>query len=160
DQDLGTGFRITDIRSLPNHTMQVSYPASANLYYTLYRATNPADMGTANLSQRALAVDLRVGTNGTGFLTDAAPPPGMTSVFYRVKVARLDQPGDTDQDGIDDVYELQHPAFLNPLDPADAGLDFDGDGLSNLYEYLHGANPADVPADAVSIAEGNSGFTN
>src|SRR5581483_11331142 len=30
---------------------------------------------------------------------------------------------------------------LNPNDPSDAALDSDGDGVSNLQEYLNGTNP-------------------
>lgn len=45
---------------------------------------------------------------------------------------------DTDHDGINDAWELS-----NGLDPsfADAGDDDDGDGYSNLEEYLGGTNP-------------------
>ena len=57
----------------------------------------------------------------------------------------LNEPIDSDGDGIDDVYELRHGVFLNPLDPADARLDFDHDGLSNLEEYQRGTDPT-VPA--------------
>ncbi len=47
---------------------------------------------------------------------------------------------DTDLDGIPDAWELKYG--LNPnLD--DAQGDADGDGYSNLEEYLHGTNPQD-----------------
>lgn len=41
---------------------------------------------------------------------------------------------DDDNDGIPDTIELANG--LNPLDPADAALDLNGDGLSNLANYL------------------------
>ena len=49
---------------------------------------------------------------------------------------------DTDGDSIPDEYEIAHN--LNPLDPADAGLDSDGDGLTNLKEFIFGT-AAEIP---------------
>jgi len=49
---------------------------------------------------------------------------------------------DDDNDGIPDVWELQHG--FNPLDPADASDDVDGDGYTNLEEYQMGTNPVDL----------------
>jgi alpha-tubulin suppressor-like RCC1 family protein len=49
---------------------------------------------------------------------------------------------DDDNDGIPDSYEDTY-AFLDPLNPADALLDQDEDGYSNLQEYLVGTNPYD-----------------
>jgi hypothetical protein len=53
---------------------------------------------------------------------------------------------DSDNDGMPDAYEDGFE-FLNSLDASDAGEDYDGDGISNLGEYLQGSNPGD-PADA------------
>ncbi len=52
---------------------------------------------------------------------------------------------DDDGDGIPDEWELANN--LNPLEANDALSDLDGDGLSNLEEYLGGSNVAidDVP---------------
>jgi Matrixin/Thrombospondin type 3 repeat len=46
---------------------------------------------------------------------------------------------DTDNDGIGDNYETAHG--LNPQDAADADLDPDSDGLTNLKEFQSGRNP-------------------
>jgi hypothetical protein len=44
-------------------------------------------------------------------------------------------PEDTDSDGMADWWEVAHK--LNPRDPADGKLDRDGDGYTNLEEYLN-----------------------
>ncbi len=51
--------------------------------------------------------------------------------------------GDTDGDGIPDAWENQYPLAMNANNPADAGEDYDGDGMTNLQEYLAGTNPQD-----------------
>ncbi len=49
---------------------------------------------------------------------------------------------DSDSDGIPDEYEIAHG--LNRSDPADAALDSDGDGVSNLKEFIL-ATASNVP---------------
>lgn len=46
---------------------------------------------------------------------------------------------DADSDGMPDSWETAYG--LNPASAADANLDPDGDGLTNLQEYLAGTNP-------------------
>jgi len=153
-------FRITDMRRLPNGDMHLSYPANVNSYYILYRGTNLAHVVGADIAQSAAAIDIGLGTSGSGSLNDAAPIAGATAAFYRVRELQASQALDSDHDGIDDVYELRLAAFLNPLSPSDAALDFDADGVSNRDEYLRGSNPADPPTSSVAIHEGNGGLTN
>jgi len=46
-----------------------------------------------------------------------------------------DPPTDSDADGMPDTWESANE--LNPQDPADNSLDRDGDGYSNIEEYLN-----------------------
>lgn len=54
---------------------------------------------------------------------------------------KVDPTLDSDGDGIPDQWETANG--LNPYDPADAALDFDEDGFTNLEEYLAKTDPRD-----------------
>ncbi|MHC0446961.1 polysaccharide lyase [Flavobacterium sp. 3-218] len=47
---------------------------------------------------------------------------------------------DTDKDGLPDAWEKKYG--LNPNDPSDAKGDLNGDGYSNIEDYINGVNPA------------------
>jgi hypothetical protein len=49
---------------------------------------------------------------------------------------------DADNDKMPDGWEIDHG--FDPKSPADANLDFDQDGLSNMSEYLAGTDPKDA----------------
>ncbi|MBN2362443.1 MAG: N-acetylmuramoyl-L-alanine amidase [Deltaproteobacteria bacterium] len=54
--------------------------------------------------------------------------------------------GDLDLDGMPDAFEQQYG--LDPADAADASADADGDGSTNLEEYLAGTDPTEgLPRD-------------
>ena len=48
-------------------------------------------------------------------------------------------PADSDGDGMPDKWEKKH--HLNPNDPTDANRDNDGDGYTNIEEFLNDINP-------------------
>jgi len=48
-------------------------------------------------------------------------------------------PADTDHDGMPDAWETTHG--FDPRNAADGRLDADGDGYTNVEEYLNGTNP-------------------
>jgi pectate lyase len=50
---------------------------------------------------------------------------------------------DTDHDGMPDVWETNHSH--NPQDPSDGAKDSDGDGYTNLEEFLNGTDPRIQP---------------
>ena len=102
-------------------------------------------------------------TNGVGGWTSTL----LTDTVYAVDSFGEDQPGeiyfshyatvgaiykivwrDTDGDGMADDWETEHG--LNPASAADAGLDDDGDGFTNLQEFLANTDPHD-PASALRI---------
>ncbi len=69
--------------------------------------------------------------------------------FFRARPISIYAPEDTDLDGIDDVYEIDHPV-LNPLDPNDAALISGGSGKTYLQQYLERYYLGDGKRQAVS----------
>jgi len=59
---------------------------------------------------------------------------------------------DTDHDFMPDGFEIQYS--LDPLDPTDNILDPDGDGLSNLGEFLINSSPLNADTDGDFLPDG------
>jgi hypothetical protein len=59
---------------------------------------------------------------------------------------------DTDEDGMSDAWEDTHA--LNKNSAADAALDGDADGLTNLREFLAGTSPTDADSDDDAARDG------
>ncbi|MBI1731684.1 MAG: S8 family serine peptidase [Gammaproteobacteria bacterium] len=71
---------------------------------------------------------------------------------FDVDDAGDDCDADDDNDGMADDYEIANA--LNPRDAADAALDPDGDGLSNLQESAYGSAAGNTDSDSDGIADG------
>jgi hypothetical protein len=112
---------------------------------------------------------MRVGAannaDGTVFTGE---PPSFTLARVRVHDVALDAAailakfdeekaafdlGDADGDGMPDWYERQF-TFLDPNNPADAALDQDGDGLTNLREFQLGTAPDNPDTDGDGLPDG------
>jgi hypothetical protein len=59
---------------------------------------------------------------------------------------------DSDNDGMPDGWENENG--MDPMDPADANGDPDGDGLTNLEEYEHGTDPNNADTDNDGLTDG------
>ncbi|NHJ86093.1 MAG: hypothetical protein FK734_11575 [Asgard group archaeon] len=68
--------------------------------------------------------------------------------YAEVKIYNTDpNNNDSDSDLISDKYEVIYNDCMDPNDPSDAYLDFDGDTLNNYQEYLLWTNPNKVDTD-------------
>ena len=80
---------------------------------------------------------IQVDTNGDGTFEHTARVSWMD--FGGPIAADL---ADNDGDGMHNSFETANN--LNPNDPSDANGDFDGDGYTNIAEYLAGSDPASI----------------
>jgi len=106
-----------------------------------------------------------------GGANNASPPDGIIDDFAIFKGRLTEEeikqfaagkspgvpPVDTDNDGMPDFWEDLYGFDKN--NPADAALDADGDGTSNVDEYKAGSDPVDTTDPVVNSAAGAANFT-
>lgn len=80
---------------------------------------------------------LKLIRNGAGEIIDSQAEVGGWP-----HLASASPPVDADEDGMPDAWELEHG--LDPSDGSDHAADLDGDGYTNLEEYLNQTDPAHV----------------
>ena len=77
-------------------------------------------------------------TVGDGIIRDPKEVGGFPNLTF--DPARV--PADTDNDGMPDAWEVTHK--LDAQNPADGAADTDGDGYTNVEEFLNGTNPREA----------------
>ena len=110
-------------------------------------ANYTATTGTLTILTGSTSAQVTVGIKGgtlnrplADFLLHLSSPTN--SIISRSDGACTISALDTDADGLPDYWENRFA--LNPLLPGDASLDPDGDGLTNLQEFLAGSSPRDA----------------
>ncbi|MBN1539903.1 MAG: VCBS repeat-containing protein [Candidatus Thermoplasmatota archaeon] len=86
----------------------------------------------------------------TLMVTDNAGNSKQVQLTITVNGVRNDD--DFDGDGLPNVWEREHS--FNEYDPEDASVDSDGDGLSNLEEFLNETDPRDPDTDNDGVKDG------
>jgi hypothetical protein len=107
---------------------------------TTYISSNPA---VATVDQNGVVTAVAAGN-----VTITATNEGVAATVQIQVLILLDSDGD----GMPDVWEIANG--FNPFDPSDAGQDADGDGLTNLQEYLLGTDPHNPDTDGDGVPDG------
>lgn len=99
------------------------------------------------------AVFNNVVPNANGTITVVVSSNGFQNFgIGGLQVAARGSVTDSDGDGMPDAWEDTHG--LDKNNPADAGADADGDGLTNLQEYQRGTDPKSWDTDGDGLSDG------
>lgn len=131
------------IRSMNPETLELDLSEDPSSYFLVQQST---DLRSFFPYSMVLGITLNV--------WELYLDPDTPARFFRARAISIFAPEDSDGDGIDDIYEINHPV-LNPLDPSDAGLDPGNDGKTYLQEYLErfgiGAPKREAVSNEVSV---------
>ena len=144
---------------VPGALSPLSAAAGADAYPAALAAVDLANLHGAGGGSFAVAggeiaqLQLVAGTLGESRSTVALAANDGEGALQRVAAALVaGTPADGDGDGIPNAVETA--AGLNPANAADAALDLDGDGLSNLAEYQLGTAIGTADSDGDGLADG------
>jgi hypothetical protein len=132
----------TQLRAIGAYVNRPSTDLTAASTGTSYVSSNTA---IATVSADGLVTAVRSGTALVQATNEGTQGILMLNIAFTGGV-------DTDGDGIPDDAEIT--LGLNPNDPADAQLDPDHDGLTNLEEFQRGTNLRNADTDADGLTDG------
>ena len=121
-----------------------SLPDSWELFY--FGGLDEVDSGDADADGLDNLAEYLAGTDPTNADTDG---DGLDDDEELNLYSTSPLDADSDGDGMPDGWEITYG--LNPNDEADADGQLDGDGISNLDEYLRGTDPTDTGSSAITI---------
>ncbi|MGZ7105272.1 MAG: Ig-like domain-containing protein, partial [Candidatus Angelobacter sp.] len=133
----GQTAQLSVAGTLPNSSV---VDLSTQALGTLYVSSNPA-IATVSADGLVTAV-----SRGTAIIT--ARNEG-ASATIQINVNTIVS---TANDGIPDDWKIAHG--FDPNDPSVAGLDTDGDGLTNLQEFQLGTDPRNPDTDGDGVSDG------
>lgn len=135
---LGVGTTVTGTLSgVANGTFTVEFFASPGGRDFIGKETVTTNAGGTGSFNVTLACVVAAGREIVATVTE--PAMGDTSEFSLPRVVTTT---DGDSDGMPDAYESVTPG-LSVSNAGDAALDNDGDGQTNLQEFVTGTNPND-----------------
>ncbi|MCP5077984.1 MAG: hypothetical protein GY951_08010, partial [Psychromonas sp.] len=122
----------------------------------LYLKINPED------TWETIAIKLYGDISASEVLTNALSPQYNLSSVQQIPLAVLPSEIvelaninalDRDSDGMPAIWEEQFE--FSDVNPVDAGLDFDADGLTNLQEFVAGTDPGSPDSDNDGVLDGD-----
>ena len=147
DEVTGTSLK-TSAKVTSDNRLHLTVPSRADAYYVLYRSSDLTFRGGGDPVAAALG--------NTGPLTFHPSKAVRGARYFRVAEIDFDSPGDIDDDGIDDLTELELAGASAPLNAASTIDLVDGalmiPDLETLNTLSVNANiPPDAPGDSVIV---------
>jgi hypothetical protein len=143
-QAVGEEFRVEVALDLTGK-LNLRFASETNCYYILYQGES--------LTNITVPRAMLMGQNGADrFVVALQPPANPGSAFFRIGKVPINQPLDSNHDGIPDDWALHHQ--FDPLDPTVAASDGDRDGLTSLEEWHAGTDPHCADTDGDGLWDG------